>query len=271
VELRFSCNTCARWRKEEQNHSCNQDCKLHTSSCRGCDVAFLHGVTSCRGCDAAFLYGAIIIAVLRPRLRSSRSRPRDRSPKSRSRPWGWRGRGWVLGCPNLGHHLEAEVGEVEATWWARSPPWDRSQRGWGRKFEAWAELAGGSGDLAKILNTPGLQPTSTPSAHISVGPAPSISIDSIAAASASTRSNELGYRDSASQVQGHRWLAAAARLDGRTLLCLHAARHVPRPQGHAASPQGRSWLKFGDAVWPDWGSACAPSKRSSSSSQAPGR
>jgi hypothetical protein len=38
------------------------------------------------------------------------------------------------------------------------------------EFEAWAELPGGSGDLAKILNTPGLQPTSTPSAHISVGP-----------------------------------------------------------------------------------------------------
>jgi hypothetical protein len=140
VELRFSYNTQARWRKEEQNHSCNQDCRLPASSCWGSDTTFLPGVTSCRGCDVAFLHGDIIIIVLRPRPRprSSRSRSRARSSRSRSRsrPWGQWGRGRCLGHWDRGHHLVAEVGEVEAVRSARSRSRSRSPRSrsspWGR-------------------------------------------------------------------------------------------------------------------------------------------
>jgi hypothetical protein len=76
----------------------------------------------------------------------------------------------------------------------------------------------------KILNNPGLQPTSV-SAQ-----APSISIDSTAATWPSTGSNELGY------VTPQARRKAAARPDGRTLLRLRAAHRVPRPQGRAARP-----------------------------------
>jgi hypothetical protein len=103
------------------------------------------------GCDAAFLPGAIVIAVLRPtssrsrsRARSLRSRSRAMSLKSRSRPWGRRGRGWGLGHRDRGHHLEAEVGKVEAARSVRSRsrstlprsrslPWGWGRWGWGRE------------------------------------------------------------------------------------------------------------------------------------------
>jgi hypothetical protein len=148
VELRFSCNTHARWHKEEQNHSWNQECKLPVSSCRGCDAAFLPSAYSCWRCDVAFLPGAIIVAILRSRSRARSSRPRSsrsRSLKSRSRPRGRWGRAWGLGHRDRGHRLEDEVSEVDAARSVRSrssarcrsprlrsPLWGRGHRSWGR-------------------------------------------------------------------------------------------------------------------------------------------
>jgi hypothetical protein len=144
VELRFSCNTHARWHKEEQNHSWNQECKLPMSSCRGCDAAFLPSAYSCWRCDVAFLPVAIIVAILRSRSRARSSRPRSsrsRSLKSRSRPWGRWGRAWGLGHQDRGHRLEDEVSEVEAVRSVRSRSRARCRSprlrsplwGWGRR------------------------------------------------------------------------------------------------------------------------------------------